>query len=69
MIEFDEFLKIIRGGSNRKGGGMDDSTKAIHEFFKRLTSGNLKIEGNAHVPFSLFVSAQRRRMIINSIRS
>ena len=48
---------------------MDDSTKAIYEFFKELTSGKLMIEGNKNVPFSLFVSAHRRRMIIDSIRS
>lgn len=69
QIEFVEFLKIIRGGNKSKGGGMDDSTKAIYEFFKELTSGKLKIEGNKNVPFSLFVSAHRRRMIIDSIKS
>lgn len=69
QIEFVEFLKIIKGGNKNKGGSMDDSTKAIYEFFKELTSGKLKIEGNKNVPFSLFVSAHRRRMIIDSIRS
>ena len=69
QIEFVEFLKIIKGGNKNKGGGLDDSTKAIYEFFKALTSGKMVIEGNKNVPFSLFVSAHRRRMIIDSIRS
>lgn len=57
MIEFNEFLDIIKGGSNAKEGAKDDGTAAIYLFFKDLTSGNMKIDGNEHIPFSLFISS------------
>jgi Ca2+-binding EF-hand superfamily protein len=41
MIEFEEFLSIIKGGSNKKEGAVDDGTGAIYEFFNDLTSGNM----------------------------
>ena len=48
---------------------MDDNSKAIYEFFKKLTDGEMTSEGNKNMPFSLFISAHRRRMIIDSIKS
>ena len=56
MIEFQEFLSIIKGGSNAKEGAKDDGTGAIYNFFKDLTSGKMKIDGNENIPFSLFIS-------------
>ena len=67
MIEFNEFLDIIKGGSNAKEGSKDDGTAAIYLFFKDLTSGNMKIDGNEHIPFSLFISSQRRRKIMQAM--
>ena len=66
-IEFPEFLGIIKGGSNTKEGVKDDSTTAIYLFFKDLTSGKMNIDKNEHIPFSLFISAQRRRKILQAI--
>jgi len=44
MIEFTEFLDIIKGGSRTNGqqgmGGVQ-GTKAIFDFFKKLTTGKL----------------------------
>jgi hypothetical protein len=40
MLEFPEFLGIIKGGSNSNDdGGADDGGAAIYQFFKDLTSG------------------------------
>lgn len=64
MLEFEEFLGIIKGGSNAKEGAKDDGTGAIYHFFKDLTSGKMKIEGNEHIPFSLFITGCRRKKIL-----
>lgn len=39
MLEFPEFLGIIKGGSNSNDGAADDGSGAIYQFFKDLTSG------------------------------
>ena len=67
QIEFPEFLQIIKGGSNAKEGATDDGTGAIFQFFKDLTSGRMNIDGNENIPFSLFISSQRRRKILQSM--
>jgi centrin-1 len=67
MIEFQEFLSIIKGGSNKKEGTIDDGTGAIYEFFNDLTSGKMQIDGNTNIPFSLFISSSRRRKILQSM--
>ena len=72
MIEFAEFLTIIKGGSKSKehdpsANGKDDqnnATGAIYQFFKDLTSGKMKVEGNENIPFSLFISSMRRKKIM-----
>ena len=76
-IEFNEFLSIIKGGNKNKEGGeddggkagasMDENTKAIFEFFKKLVTGEMKTEQTKNIPFSLFISLERRRMILKSI--
>ena len=66
-IEFPEFLGIIKGGSSANEGVKDDGTTAIYLFFKDLTSGKMNIDGNDNIPFSLFISAQRRRKILQAI--
>ena len=53
----------------QKEGGKDDGTGAIYQFFKDLTSGNMKIEDNSNIPFSLFITTQRRRKILSSMWS
>ena len=64
MIEFAEFLAIIKGGSSAKE---DDGTGAIYQFFKDLTSGSMQIDKHENIPFSLFISTQRRRRILQSM--
>jgi hypothetical protein len=66
-IEFREFLTIIKGGSSAQEGVKDDGSTAIYLFFKDLTSGKMNIDGNDHIPFSLFISSQRRRKLIQAI--
>lgn len=70
MLEFEEFLKIIKGGQNgsASGGGETDGAGAIYQFFKGLTDGNLKGGGNPNVPFSLYISTERRRRILQSMK-
>ena len=81
MLEFSEFLQIIKGGTdtssppenqdkNDKGSGAVDGADAIYNFFKDLTQGVRKGEdgaNNEHIPFSLYISEQRRKMILNSM--
>jgi len=69
-IEFGEFLQIIKGGSAaaKEGKESDNGTGAIHNFFKKLTSGELKGK-NENMPFSLFISMMRRKRIIDSMMS
>ena len=67
MIEFEEFLSIIKGGSNKKEGATDDGTGAIYEFFNDLTSDKLMIDGKKNIPFSLFISSSRRRKCHKSL--
>ena len=69
MIEFGEFLSIIKGGSKNKGDDSDkkDNSAAIKHFFKDLTAGKMTIGGNKNIPFSLYISGMRRRHIIAAI--
>lgn len=46
---------------------MDENTKAIYEFFKKLVTGEMKTEQTKNIPFGLFISLERRRMILKSI--
>jgi hypothetical protein len=66
MIEFAEFLSIIKGSNISKegGGAADDGSGAIFKFFKDLTNGSMKIDNHENIPFSLFISSMRRRSII-----
>ena len=46
MIEFDEFLQIIKGGAGQTkattgSSGGDNGSGAIYKFFKNLTTGKL----------------------------
>jgi len=70
MIEFPEFLGILRKGNNCKdsASSKEDLTGAIYNFFTDLTSGKMKID-DKDMPFSLFVSAMRRRKILQSMYS
>ena len=68
MIEFAEFLTIIKGGSKSKeDNDQSNATGAIYQFFKDLTSGKMKVEGNENIPFSLFISSMRRKKIMQSM--
>jgi len=43
MIEFDEFLQIIKGGSSTgKTSEESNGSGAIYNFFKNLTTGKLQ---------------------------
>ena len=59
MIEFNEFLDIIKGGS-RSNKGQLAGTSAIFDFFKKLTTGKLQNPQEQELPFSLFISSKRR---------
>ena len=60
-------MGIIKGGKKNKAGGKDDGSGAIYHFFKDLTNGKMKIDGNENIPFSLFISSQRRRKILQAM--
>ena len=68
-IEFEEFLGIIKSGSNSSDAPKDDDdgSTAIYNFFKDLTGGKMNIDGVEHLPFSLYICAQRRRKILQAI--
>ena len=82
-IEFNEFVDIIKCGRKQakfeemhrktkeskvlKGQPPETNTAAIYTFFKNLTNGDLMSKEKANMPFSLFISAHRRQMIINSM--
>jgi hypothetical protein len=59
-IEFNEFLAIIK--SNDAG----EQTKAIKKFFGNLAKGTF---GDMNVAFSNYVLEQRRKSLINAIKS
>ena len=80
-IEFNEFLKLVKGGNKNKstpastaaaagkaaaaGGGSGDDL--IFNFFKKLTDGELQPNKNMKIGFGVFYSAERRRKLLNSI--
>jgi type I site-specific restriction-modification system R (restriction) subunit len=45
----------------------ETDTAAIYSFFKSLTNGDLISKDKANMPFGLFISAHRRKMIIDSM--
>jgi centrin-1 len=68
MLEFPEFLSIIKGGSGGASyGADDDGSGAIYQFFKDLTDDKMEIDGNSNIPFSLFITSMRRRKILQSM--
>ena len=68
MLEFPEFLSIIKGGSGGASDGADDDgSGAIYQFFKDLTDDKMEIDGNSNIPFSLFITSMRRRKILQSM--
>ena len=66
MIEFNEFLDIIKGGS-RSNKGQLAGTSAIFDFFKKLTTGKLQNPQEQELPFSLFISSKRRQKLLDSM--
>ena len=58
MIEFAEFLNII------KGSNASDKTAKINKFFKDMTSGKLASEG---ISFNMFVHRMRRDYLKDAI--
>ena len=70
MIEFNEFLDIIKGDSrmnNRQGGLGAQGTSAIFDFFKKLTTNKLQNPKQQELPFSLFISSKRRQKLLDSM--
>jgi ribosome recycling factor len=57
-IEFPEFLSIIKNGAEK------ESTRAITDFFKNMTTGKY---GNVLDTFDLFVNSERRKTFFKSI--
>ena len=47
-------------------GGVQ-GTKAIFDFFKKLTSGKLQNPKEQELPFSLFISSKRRQKLLDSM--
>jgi len=68
MIEFEEFISIIKGGSAaaKDTKVKDNGTGAIYNFFKQLTSKKF-IKKNENMPFKLFISHFRRQKILDSM--
>ena len=77
MIEFNEFLAIIKNGSRSNNryqtgnGGLsgNQGTSAIFDFFKKLTTGKLQGSQDQELPFSLFISSKRREKLLDSMMS
>ena len=60
MIEFSEFLSIIRDS------GENEKTKLLRDFFKDLAQGSL---GSKDVSFPIFVCKTRRKHLLDAIYS
>ena len=74
-IEFEEFLKLVKGGNKSKEkiqksavhdeGGVQ--TDLIYDFFNKLTNGELN-DGEEEIPFSLHVGKVRRQALLGAIQ-
>lgn len=62
MVEFDEFLSIMKNG--RMNVGQNGGVAAIYEFFKKLSRHEIGIKG---MSFPLLIGQQRRKKILDSM--
>ena len=62
----DSFVSNSASGKDKKDSSQAVSgTGAIFEFFKKLTSGELKVDSEDKIiPFSIFISTYRRKKIL-----
>jgi hypothetical protein len=65
LLEFDEFLRIMKSG-NSSSKGASEKTIKIYNFFKSLTTGKFNKSGKELI-FRLFISGYRRTKILNAM--
>ena len=75
-IEFDEFLKLVKGGKKTKQKMMVKANKdenqdadIIFNFFKKLTDGDLQPSKKMKIGFGVYYSQERRKKILDAILS
>lgn len=73
-IEFDEFLKLVKGGSKTKtkmgqfmNKDANNDQDIIFNFFQKLTNGELSPAEDVKIGFSIYYSAERRKKILDAI--
>ena len=73
-IEFNEFLKLVKGGNKTKqkmmvagNNDMNDDADIIFNFFKKLTSGDLQPSKDMKIGFGVYYSQERRKKILEAI--
>lgn len=73
-ILFDEFLKLVKGGSKTKaamGKFMNDDANndsdVIFNFFQKLTHGDLQPDKTMKVGFGVYYGQERRKKILDAI--
>ena len=73
-IEFNEFLKLVKGGKKVKqklmkaaNSDKNDDADIIFNFFKKLTDGDLQPSKNMKIGFGVYYSQERRKKILSAI--
>ena len=73
-IEFEEFLKLIKGGAKTKNKMMtaavtqeNEDADVIFDFFARLTEEKKKPNQKMKVGFGIYYSSKRREKILDAI--
>ena len=75
-IEFEEFLKLVKGGSKTKktlqkycNDDENADIDIIFNFFQRLTAGDLQPSKDMKIGFGIYYSQERRKKILDAIFS
>ena len=70
-IEFEEFLKIVKGGDKTKATLLKHCNKdenndidVIFDFFKKLTAGEVSDNKDMKIGFSIYFTQERRKKIL-----
>ena len=73
-IEFEEFLKLVKGGAKTQKKMMahanedaNNDQDIIFNFFQKLTSGELQPNKDMKVGFGIYYSQERRKKILDAI--
>ena len=73
-IEFNEFLKLVKGGKKTKQKMMqfanedaNNDQDIIFNFFQKLTHGDLQPDKNMKIGFGVYYSQERRKKILDAI--